>query len=909
MNMSTPATPLERSRGRTSNLVYKSGSLLISSKGLGWKSWKRRWFILTHTSLVFYKSDPATLSKGSESILALGGIDLNSSGNVLVRADKKLITVLFPDGRAFTLKAETSEDLEEWKASLERAISAAPSAELVMGQSGIFKTDSIDAADGPIDLARSRKPVKSTVVGRPILLALEDIDGSPSFLEKALCFIEQHGVCVEGILRQSADVDEVEQRVRDYEQGKIHFGPDEDAHVIGDCIKHVLRELPSLPVPTPCCSALLEAQRCERKDSQVLAMRVAVLETFPEPNRRLLQRVLKMMRTVAAHAAENRMTASAVAACMAPLLLKPLLTGECGLEDDSDISGDNSAQLLAAAAAANSAQAIITTLLEEYESIFKDEEPQNSRRSPSVYARAEDTASEASSDGEVLQAHEENYREAEDDHDPELDEDPERLLSGSMSESSGNEGSEIYDNKAFDDGDSDDDLHKTTRTSHGQSIKVLSRSVNLGNFRAIHEGQMENEMLSSSTLGLGQSRWENKFSPGATPRMGVANFISGTSSSRIVSPSVASSSRRSSIWGLSATKKTPEAISSGEEELVIQRLEATRNDLRSKIAKEAKGNAALQQSLERRKQALHDRRLVLEQDVTRLQEQLQAERELRAALEIGLTMSAQFPLTRNLDAKTRVEFEEIAVAEADVARLKQRVAELHAQLSQHRQQNGSPVPDVHERHQRVTELQSQQNALQQELCHQESQHSKEGQNRHDHASALEQMVMQQRNALEAAKEVLKVERARGLNLRKQAAHQEAITSSDWRALRPPAAPVVGGKQFAWRRRHDSSSNSDSRQADVMASFASDGITTLNEMGQQSGKRNFADVEPSNSALYQRQQVTSAALAELTSRLDFFKERRTQLVEQLQNLDSSLTPSLVSGHDSISSSPPWTTRPG
>ena len=31
------------------------------------------------------------------------------------------------------------------------------------------------------------------VVGRPILLALEDIDGGPSFLEKALRFLEKHG--------------------------------------------------------------------------------------------------------------------------------------------------------------------------------------------------------------------------------------------------------------------------------------------------------------------------------------------------------------------------------------------------------------------------------------------------------------------------------------------------------------------------------------------------------------------------------------------------------------------------------------------------------------------------------------------------------------------------------------------
>lgn len=126
-------------------------------------------------------------------------------------------------------------------------------------------------------------------------------------------------------------------------------------------------------------------------------MRAAILETFPEPNRRLLQRytcvliyihfvkfncnkyikmvdficrILKMMHTVSSHSFENRMTPSAVAACMAPLLLRPLLAGECESEDEFDNNGDNSAQLLAAANAANNAQAIITTLLEEYETVF-----------------------------------------------------------------------------------------------------------------------------------------------------------------------------------------------------------------------------------------------------------------------------------------------------------------------------------------------------------------------------------------------------------------------------------------------------------------------------------------------------------------------------------------------------------
>lgn len=77
-----------------------------------------------------------------------------------------------------------------------------------------------------------------------------------------------------------------------------------------------------------------------------------------------------MMHTIGSHSQENRMTQSAVAACMAPLLLRPLLAGECELEDEFDVSGDSSAQLLAAANAANNAQAIITTLLEEYENIF-----------------------------------------------------------------------------------------------------------------------------------------------------------------------------------------------------------------------------------------------------------------------------------------------------------------------------------------------------------------------------------------------------------------------------------------------------------------------------------------------------------------------------------------------------------
>lgn len=46
------------------------------------------------------------------------------------------------------LKADTMEDLYEWKAALENALTQAPSASHVMGQNGIFRNDHADPAVG-----------------------------------------------------------------------------------------------------------------------------------------------------------------------------------------------------------------------------------------------------------------------------------------------------------------------------------------------------------------------------------------------------------------------------------------------------------------------------------------------------------------------------------------------------------------------------------------------------------------------------------------------------------------------------------------------------------------------------------------------------------------------------------------
>jgi len=61
-------------------------------------------------------------------------------------------------------------------------------------------------------------------------------------------------------------------------------------------------------------------------------------------------------------------------------------------------------------------------------------------------------------------------------------------------------------------------------------------------------------------------------------------------------------------------------------------------------------------------------------------------------------------LTKSIYVKTKAELEEIALAEADVARLKQKVAELHHQLNQQRQHHYGSVTDVGDRYQHAQNL-------------------------------------------------------------------------------------------------------------------------------------------------------------------------------------------------------------
>uniref|UniRef100_A0A0D9Z3R5 Rho-GAP domain-containing protein n=1 Tax=Oryza glumipatula TaxID=40148 RepID=A0A0D9Z3R5_9ORYZ len=805
--------------------VLKSGHLLLSSKGIGWTTWKKRWFILTRASLVFFRSDPNAPVRGNEPVITLGGIDLNNTGSVVVKEDRKLLTVLFPDsrdGRTFTLKAETTEELNEWKSALENALAQAPAVANAVGQNPIFSTDIAEPAEAPAE-----QPDDKSVIGRPAEFALVDADGSPSFLEKALKFIEDYGVKVEGILRQSADVEEVKRRVQDYEKGKNEFSPEEDAHVIGDCIKYVLREMPSSPVPAPCCTALVGAYRTD-KTKRLDAMSKVIYEVFPEPNQQLLQRILKMMQIVGSHKAVNRMSPSALAACMAPLLLRPLLLGECEIDSDFSMAGDGSFQLLQAAAAANHAQAIVIIMLEEYDEIFDDLE--DGSCSSDAYTDSEDgdVDKEYSTDNDV----DGSYDSGEDNIEEDMEDDTEYSSGGSECDDKASNGND----KGF------QPPKKAARTEHVENTSQMES--NDPSHQKLHESNGSTDQIEKSNVRASSSR--AKFMEKSSSRNKSKKTLLGRASAR---------------RDLSAD----ETDFCSDDETLIEKLENNKTDLQSKIIKEVKENSILQASLGRRKEELHERRLALEKEVENLRDQLQKERKLRASLESGLMNlrrgQVSFPST--IDSKTKADLEEVATAEADILNLKQKVSDLRGQLNNHVQMSSTSLCDSCNKRLLSTDklFEDEQNTSP----------SNVGPNSmSDMASATDMADIEQS--------------------RKQTT-QHSSSSIDKPTLHKHQKSIASNEQ---------SSTISQRAQRILSSKG--GIMKDGQDGSFTSKWNLAQKQYSNNPLLGRlgsnaysstrteeSGAVPFALAKLTNRLNFLKERRAILASEMQNLNLARPP--------------------
>ncbi|KAL1182055.1 hypothetical protein V6Z11_A02G092400 [Gossypium hirsutum] len=471
----------------------------------------------------------------------------------------------------------------------------------------------------------------------------------------------------EGVLRLAADVEDVKRRIQEYEKGKTEFSREEDPHVIADCIKYVIRELPSCPVPASCCNALLEAYRTLGGD-RVNTMREAVLDAFPEPNRRLLQRILMMMQAVASNKTLNRMSSSAVAACMAPLILRPLVSGDCEIENDFKLGDDSSIQLLRAAAAANHAQAIVITLLEEYDKIFGE-----GYVSPNLYYGTEESGSESESESES---------EGETESEEATDDDCNDATSGSnaycdsdyVASGTGSRSGHSINNDLDDDKDSDYSSSSSEPSIADGDLKATKKLSS-----SLHSSLSENDL----------QRSEDNQSNKSSAIEAVCEF--------------GHRAKRPTVWGWAIAKKklSMESIHCpSKEEAEIERIKAEKSDLKKGHTEEIEGNLVYEACLEKQKKMLHGHCQALQNDVTRLAEELHRERDKRTALEAGLTPSqGTVALPNTVNEKIKADIKDIAQAEADINNLNKKVDELWMQLNQLLEQNSVSMNNRSNRHQ------------------------------------------------------------------------------------------------------------------------------------------------------------------------------------------------------------------
>ncbi|CAI5958762.1 unnamed protein product [Closterium sp. NIES-64] len=835
--------------------VYKSGHLSVSSKGLGWKSWKRRWFLLTRSSLIFFKHEP----RGRIDIsTAIGGIEFNNAGKVHIKPDKKQLSLTFPDGHAFTFKTDTLEDLEEWRDALEDAISKAPPPSVMMGlpRDTLFRGDGLDIGDndGPPGPGKERR-LRSMLLCRPFSLALEDVNGSPSFLEKALQFIEVHGVKLEGILRAAADVEQVERRLKEYEEGHTEFEDGESPHVVGDCVKLVLRELPTSPVLPYACTALDQAFQLDEAEAKLEAVRNAMLN-LPEPNRRLLHRVLQTMIAITNNESINRMNASAVAACMAPLLFRPLFSGELQASSKGDDDGEDgaaaaAAQIMALTMAANQAQTMTIYLMENIDKVF-------------VCA-----AGGAAWDGEEGEL-------VDDDDDGGVPTNPLFLTLRMFSipgEALGRGLARgVYSGAAWDDED-DEEGELVDDDGNGAVPTCLP-------------------LLPHSLPGRGT--W-----PGGLAR-GVYSGAAWDDED----------DEEGELVDDDDVDEDNDDEDSGAQVAV---LEASRQELRASLAKEVRANEMLKESLVQRRKTLQELKNALQRDAAQLRLDLQEQRELYARMQTGI----KGPVPEiELEPELKAELKEIESLEKSVALLRTETETLQRELLHvtHKQQQleqqqkqqqqagvaagggvgGAPLTGASaEQRQRIEALRSLRAQLKQELdrtmamCLEEQQKNAEleERRRQDDPVALEQAVMRQKAAVQQAQAAFEAEMARGKELRRklQLAQQRAAAAALASANAAAGSGGSGSAEPAGQAGQQGSAEADARPApDGEACPAGPSAAAAAAAAAAVAAAGGAGEPPSAAA-------AAAAFAELTARLEEFKRQRAVLIQRLAALSNETVP--------------------
>ncbi|KAG5848271.1 hypothetical protein ANANG_G00096700 [Anguilla anguilla] len=143
----------------------------------------------------------------------------------------------------------------------------------------------------------------------------------PPSIQEAMRYLREQGMDQVGLFRKSGVKSRI-QALREMNEagaeGEVSY-EGQSAYDVADMLKQYFRDLPEPLLTSKLCDTFLQIYQYVPKDQRLQAARAAVL-LLPDENREALQTLLCFLCDVVANVAENQMTSTNLAVCLAPTL-------------------------------------------------------------------------------------------------------------------------------------------------------------------------------------------------------------------------------------------------------------------------------------------------------------------------------------------------------------------------------------------------------------------------------------------------------------------------------------------------------------------------------------------------------------------------------------------------------------
>lgn len=155
----------------------------------------------------------------------------------------------------------------------------------------------------------------------------------PFWLEKAIEFLEQKALGIQGVFRVSPPKTQLDETKKKIDSAQEIDWTSLDEHVCTGTIKLFLRELPQPLLTFELYSKFVSAADAEDDPSKVKSIK-SVLSELPKPNLALLKRLLALMVLIERNKEVNKMTATNLAVVLCPSILYPEVPDPLTMVDD-----------------------------------------------------------------------------------------------------------------------------------------------------------------------------------------------------------------------------------------------------------------------------------------------------------------------------------------------------------------------------------------------------------------------------------------------------------------------------------------------------------------------------------------------------------------------------------------------